>query len=191
MDRISFVIFIPDEKKFHLTPNWIVYGLWFTTIGFFWLFDNYFTGDDEFRTIIVFCVAIVTFYYLITSFVKYKSLNGTLNGDVIFEEDRIKVNDKIFELKDINNLDFCVNDYYGKKALTSRGDFDPQLSQGVNNYVTYTDSSGETQTIYFKLATEHHYDCLSPFINAAIKAKKLAFKRGIDIVGIENVSINS
>ena len=130
-------------------------------------------------------------HYIAASFFTYKSLNGTLAGEIEFENDRIVINNKTYELKNISNLDFGFNDYYGQNKPRTYKSANPVLSQGVNNYVTFTDASGETQTVYFKLATEHHYQELTPFINEAIKAKKMDFKRGIDLMGIENISINT
>ncbi|SDT62547.1 hypothetical protein SAMN05216490_4413 [Mucilaginibacter mallensis] len=187
MDRISFTIFIPDGKKFHWTPNWIMLILWTITIGSFWIFDSFSSSNDEFRTIVAYCVGGLSIYFIIASFFTYKALNGTLDGEIIFENSAIIVNDETFELKDINALDFSFFDYYGKTTGSGR-DFNPKMYQGVNNYVTFTDKFNQTHTIYFKMETEHSYLSLDTFINAAIKAKKLQFKRGIDLLGIENIS---
>ena len=187
MDRISFTIFTPDGKKFHWTPNLIVFGSWFITIGAFWIFDNPPSTDNEFRTLIACCVGFLSLYFLIASFFTYKPLNGTLNGKIIFGDTAIIVNDETFELKDINDLDFYFFDYYGKTTGSGR-DFDPKMYQGVNNYVTFTDKLGQIHTIYLKMETEHSYLSLDTFINAAIKANKMQFQRGIDLLGIENIS---
>jgi hypothetical protein len=190
MDRISFTIFIPDGKKFHLTPDWIVFGLWMIMIGFFWLFDGYFSPSGVFGFICIAGVFLTTMYYLITSFWSYKSLNGILKGEIIFENDRIIIDGKSYELKNIFNLDFNFNDYYGKKDLRMYKSVNPMLSQGVNNHVTFIDNTNQTQTIYFRIGGERQQVALSPFMNAAIKAKKMEFKQVIDLIGIENASIN-
>jgi hypothetical protein len=55
--------------------------------------------------------------------------------------------------------------------------------------MTFSDKNNDSHLIYFKMQTQHSYLLLSSFINEAIKCKKMEFKRGIDLLGIENVSI--
>lgn len=186
MDRISFTIFIPDEKKFHLTPNWIVYGLWFTTIGFFWLFDSYFPGHDEFRAVAAICVGLISLYFLITSFFKFEPLNGTLSGRIIFEKDSIVINDKTFELKDIKKLDFVFGDYYEERSGSGRG-FSPKIYQGVRNSVTFTDATNQAQAVYFQMMGKHSYMSLYDFINEAVRLSAMSYLRAEDLIGAENV----
>ena len=187
MDRISFTTFIPDGKKFHWTPNWIMFGLWASAIFLSWLLDYPHSPYNDLKGWVLICVGGLSLYFLIASFFTYKPLNGTLSGEIIFGDAAIIVNDETFELKDINDLDFYFFDYYGKTTGSGR-DFDPKMYQGVNNYVTFTDKLNQTHTIYFKMETEHSYLSLDTFINAAIKAKKMQFQRGIDLLGIENIS---
>ncbi len=186
MDRISFTIFIPDGKKFHLTPDWIVFGLWLLVCGFFWQFDIYFPGHDEFRTVVAICLGLISLYYLITSFFKFQPLNGTLSGRIIFEKDSMVVNDKVFELKGIKKLDFAFGDYYEQRSGSGRG-FSPKIYQGVRNSVTFTDSSDQTQTIYFQMMGKHSYMSLYDFINDAVRLGTMSYLRAEDLIGTENV----
>ena len=193
IEKVSFQLYEPSEKKNWVTPNVIVYGSWFLTIGFFWLFD----GDssnaalNSMRTYAVFCVGGISLYYLAASFFTYKPLNGNLDGEIDFTQNGITINGKLFMLKDIVNLDFFFINYYGEKPTGGvRGNFDPWFSQGVSNWISFTDNAGNDYKFYFQLKFKEHYQDLAPFINVAIKANKITFKRAIDLVGIENVSIN-
>jgi hypothetical protein len=189
MDRISFDIFEPEKKRFHLTPNWIVFGLWFLAIGFLWLFDNILPDIGTVRGIVAGCIFLISMYYLIVSFATYKPLSGKLEGEIKFVDDCIIINGKSFDLKNISAIDFSFYDYYGKSSTYGRS-FDPKLYQGVNNNISFIDNKNETHLVYFKMQTEHSYLSLAPFVNQAIKLNKMPFNRGIELLGIENVSIN-
>jgi hypothetical protein len=192
LTMVSFPIYQPEEKRFRITPNWIVMGSWALTIIIGWLITDVFPVNNEIRSdwgISYGIVFIITIFFIITSFSTYEPLNGALNGEIKFNNDGIIVATKVFELKDIANLDFGFNDFYGQKIIRGYKSVNPILSQGVNNYVTFTDNNNEEQVIYFQLKAKDEYKSLSPFINEAIKLKKMQFKQGIDLVGIENVSI--
>jgi hypothetical protein len=189
MERLSFDIFKSEKKKFRLTPNWIVLSLWAITILFLWIFDSVFPPNSAGRVIWLACVLAVTIYYLISSFFAYEPLKGILNGKIIFENGSITLYKEVFELKDISGLDFEFKDFCGKRILQMGANCNPTLSQGVGNYITFIDKNSQTQLIYFKLETKQSYLLLSPFINEAIKLKKMEFKRGIDLLGIENVVV--
>jgi hypothetical protein len=189
MERISFDIYIPDQKKFHLTPDWIVFGLWFIVIGFFWALDGVLPDSGYYRGFAALMVAIVSIYYLITSFWTYKPLNGKLEGQIVINQDSFIINNTAYSLKDIYNLDFLIYDYYGKSSTIGRS-FSPRLYQGVNNYISFTDKNNEDHLVYFKLQTEHSFQSLAPFINRAIKLNRMSTSRGIELMGIENISIN-
>jgi hypothetical protein len=75
--------------------------------------------------------------------------------------------------------------------MSSNGrDLNPKLYQGVGNYITFSDNMNVTQTLYFQMLNKDSHLALSPFINEAIRAKKMSFNRGIELVGIENISTN-
>jgi hypothetical protein len=189
MDRISLEIFEPEEKKFRLSPNWIMVILWLVPVLLLWAIkgDNSGPPNDFVIGYFVF-LFLLTMYYLISSFFTFKPLNGKINGEIRFENDTIMIDDKTFKLGDINVIDFSFFDYRGQSSMYSR-DFNPKLSQGVNNYVSFTDNKNQSQTIYFRFQSKHGYQALAPFINEAIKLKKMEFKRGIDLLGIESISV--
>ncbi|HVS91118.1 MAG TPA: hypothetical protein VHE59_03735 [Mucilaginibacter sp.] len=189
MDRLSFDIYIPDGKKFHLTPDWTVFGLWFIAIGFSWAIDGVLPNSGDYRGYIALIVGLVTAYYLIASFFTYKPLNGRLEGELIFNNDDLTINGATYPIEDIYNLNFFFEDYYGKSTGTGRS-FGPRRYQGVNNYISFTDKNNEDHIIYFQLKTEHSYLSLAPFINRAIKLNRMTVNSGIELLGIENVSIN-
>lgn len=188
MDSISFDIYIPDQKKFHLTPNLIVFGIWLIMAVFFGVFDGVIPNSGDYRGYAALIGLVVSVYYLFISFFTYKPLNGKLIGKIVFTDDHFEINNTPYYLKDTYDLDFFIEDYYGKSSSNGRS-FDPRLYQGVNNYVSFADKNNEDHIVYFKLPTQHSYLSLAPFINRAIKLNRMAINRGIELLGIENISI--
>jgi hypothetical protein len=190
MEKVSFPIYISDGKKFHWSPDWILPPLMLIPLFILWIFDL--KRNDplySFLMTYIFILYPISILFLFASFFRHKPLNGTLKGEVMFEKDKIIADNITFELKDINNLDFWFFDYYGYKSNTSSKNFNPKIAQGINNYVSFTDGTGKEQQIFFQLKNKNQYKELAPFINEAIRLKKMQFKQGIDLVGIENVSI--
>ena len=187
MDRISFDIFEPDNKKFHFTPNLIVYSLWFIIIGFFWLFDNILPEIKEARTIVACCVGLISVYYLVTSFFKYEPLNGILKGKIIFNNDSILINEKVYQLKNVTGIDFGFIDYYGEMKISYRGNFNPLISQGIHNFVTFFDSDKKTIKVYFRMQGKYGSQALHAFINEAVQCGAMSYYRAIDLIDVENV----
>lgn len=192
MKPVSFSIYIPDGKKFHWTPNSIFAPLWLIPIFLVWIFEDYVAIGDPFHSYLVFYygfLGLISIYYLIASYWRREPLYGVLKGEIIFKKDAIVINKEVYQLLGVSNLDFRFKNYYNMPSNSLQADFNPRLSQGVNNYVAFTDSKGHEHIIYFKLYVKYHYKELAPFLNEAIKAKKMEFKQGIDLVGIENISI--
>jgi len=189
MDRVSFEIFEPGEKKFRLTPNWVIGILWFVPILLLWAIEGDNSGPQNGFIMAYFIfLGILTMLCLIISYSIYKPLKGKITGNLNFEDGQMMIDDKVFKLSDLAAIDFSFYDYYGQKSIFG-SDFDPKLSQGVDNYVSFTDSKNQSQTIYFRVQSEHGKDALAPFINEAIKLKKMERERGIDLLGIESITI--
>jgi hypothetical protein len=188
VDRISFDIFEPDKKKFRLTPNLIVYSLWFLTIGFFWMLDGVLPIIKEIRTYVACGIFLISLYYLITSFFKYEPLKGILKGKIIFNNDAMIANEKIYDLKSIRDIDFGFINFYGELSTGWRGNFNPLISQGVNNFIKFTDSSNQSVQVYFRIQGKHGSQALYPFINEAVKLGAMTYYRAIDLIDVENVT---
>jgi len=186
MDRLSFDVFEPDKKWLHLTPNGIVFILWGVTIFFLWAFDSVLPPNSTGRIVWLILVGLISLYYLTTSFFKYKPLYGQINGKIIFQGDSFTIRDKAFNLKDITLVDFGFSDFYGRKSMFNN-DFNPQMSQGVKNYISFTDEKNQPQKFYFRMMTKNSAITLYPFINEAVKWKAMSFDRAIELIGIENV----
>src|SRR5690606_36628066 len=92
----------------------------------------------------------ITLFFLVGSFFRYQPLGGTLKGDIGFTIEGIRVNDILYPMTDITAIDFFINDHYGNNASLAQT-LTPRLSQGVNNYVKFTDAGGREHQYHFKL----------------------------------------
>ena len=127
-------------------------------------------------------------YYLFISFVTYEPLDGLITGEIEFKDDRLIINDKVFELKELSAIDFSLNDYYGRNRFPYRSNFSPALSQGVDNFVTFKDNADQVHLIYFRIQGKHGAQNLQLFINASVKLKAMSYYRAIDLIDVENVT---
>lgn len=192
MDKVSFEIFEPEEKTFRFTPDRVIGILLLVPLLMLWVFNVNYKLGGVFGTIVTIYfigVFVAAFFLFMFSFTFYKPLKGKLNGEIQFERDRIVVNGTFFQMQDIRDLDFNLGDYFGKKEIRLYTSVNPRLSQGVDNYVTFIDIKNQNQQIYFKIADPQGQILIAPFINEAIKMKKMEFKRGVDLIGIENINI--
>jgi len=170
MEKVSFIIFEPEKETFRLTPTWISLILIGMTCLIIWVFNDI---SHVFVSIFALVAGLTIAYFGFSSMFSYSPLNGTLNKELAFEGDNIIIDDKIFKLEDINNLDFKIIDYYGETRGYKRG-LEPRLSQGVRNTFSFTDTNNKTQTVYFKLESNNHYQLLLPFIDKTRKLGKTA-----------------
>ena len=173
-EQVVFEIFEPDGKKFHLTPNWLMLFLWLPTMASLYCLSNNILIQYKVEVLIwIISVFAIYLFFSISSYFTYMPLFGVLKGEIEFKNDAVTVNDKAIKLSEINNINFTINDFYGQRS-TAWHSFNPKYSLGIDNYFTYTDNLNQAHIIYFKLATEHHYESLSPFIEEAIKSKKMS-----------------
>ncbi|NCD69474.1 hypothetical protein [Mucilaginibacter agri] len=189
MDRIYFLIFTPD-KKFRFTPNWIMLITSTLLIAYSWLIQGVPTESILItcRDLFLIAALLVGLYFTVGAFWLYEPLEGLLEGRIEFEKDKIRVNEKIYELKDIINLNFRFNNFYGERLVRLGKSFNGLLSQGVNNYVEFKDQNAEVYGFYFRLDAKNEYLSLAPFINEAIKLNKLSLAKGVELLGIENIN---
>jgi len=176
MDCIPFDVFIPDEKKFRLSTDGIVLGLFVAVIATNWI-------DADFAALAAFGAFAACVYFLIGTFWRKKPLEGTIAGTIKFCNDKIMVDEETISFDDIVEIDFLFSNYYRKLEPNGRRSFNPRFSQGVDNYVTYIDRAGDKYIVNFRLKTEaEHYE-LVPFVTLAVKAGKMPVSRAIELFG--------
>jgi len=176
MEDVSLEIFIPNDKQFYFTPNIVIISIFAISLLVCSLSEKYLGANSilyNFFVIIGVFDLLVGIVFLFLSGFLHKHLNGELDGEITFKKSGITIDDREFELKAINDIEFNLSDYYGYRT-TTRGNFSPTLSQGVDNYVKFTTGDGEPYGIYFQLQNKDHYKDLLPFINEAKSRGKMS-----------------
>jgi hypothetical protein len=150
----KFAIFKKTDK-FYWTKNRVIYSSFFLCIGIIWLkrnvlhiktdiLDNLFLGMIG---IGFFALIIV----MILGFSKPDALRGKLEGFITFREDSIEVDEEVFLISELKNLNITNEDYYGKMIPRGRGNFNSPLSNGVDNSIILTFLSDEKKIYNFEL----------------------------------------
>jgi len=187
MNNTEFQIFEPSIVKKPTNKNMIVFLIYLFAVIFFWTTDKYFSSSDFFRyfknSYLFFGVSL-SIYWLISGLLTYESLNGKFNGYLVFADDAFQINDELIRLKDIKSLNIFGEDYYGQQTRGVKLDFNPSLSQGVNNYFEFTDLENLTRKIYFKQHEKNSHRQLKSFIACGAKLNKISLIRATELLGI-------
>jgi hypothetical protein len=180
MEDSKYQIFEQSEAKKIVSYNWIMFRIWAFALTFFWVTEKYFVPNDFYKgfknTYLILAVLLST-YFLLVGLWSYKPLKGELRGYIEFKMDSIDIDNETFQLKNITQMDISNSDYYGRQTRGIRLDFSPGLSQGVNNYIEFTDTSGFYRKVYFKKTSKDQYKELSDFIILGIRAGKIPSSR--------------
>ena len=128
---------LTKSKKFYWTINSRIYTiLLFTVLPVFIKLNLFKNQNVTFFDKTLFVISICTILYGFTigllKFNKYKTLKGELISDLEFLDDKIIIGDKQYLLKDIQKIEINAFDFKGLIKY-SKGDFDGNLSNGVDN----------------------------------------------------------
>ena len=189
MNNTKYQIFEPSLAEKSTSNNVVMFLIWTFALSFFWLTDKYSSPNDflrYFKNIYLICAVMLSIYWLIGGLWTYKSLEGSFNGTLVFEEDAFQVNMELIKLEDISAINIFGGDYYGQRTRGVVINFDPSLSQGVNNYIEFTDLEKLVRRIYFKQTENDQFRELKTFIINCTKLNRLSVIRATELLGITN-----
>ncbi|MEO5777734.1 MAG: hypothetical protein ABIQ27_12580 [Flavobacterium sp.] len=114
---------------------------------------------------------------------KAKPLKGKLDGFLIFEMDKIKIQEETFTLEQIKNIEISNDDYYGKMNGSGRGNFGPALSNGTDNTLKLKLLSGELKTYSYEMYDGNDFqkvknELMNYYLNGKIEFSNLAYVLG-------------
>jgi hypothetical protein len=183
---VNFDIF-QKQKKITLTENLIVYCS--LTIFFLlaWLFSktDLETVENIFKGLAI-STLLLGIYFKINQHTKYEKLNGKLIGKIEFYKDRIKVIDREIFLDQISKLDFEFNDYEGNYRPPMRGDFNPALSNGVDNSIKIDLLTKEKIHLNVKINYEGQPKQLREYLVEYMKTDKISAYKVATVLGLRN-----
>ncbi|MFC3197699.1 hypothetical protein ACFOET_08750 [Parapedobacter deserti] len=181
-----FQLFIPNKQQHFITVDGVVVVLWLVYFTIFWGFEGLlFSKGSLIGMVYGISLVCVSLFLLIAFHFRYEPLRGKLQGDIVLAADGIHVNDHYYALTDITSIDFFVGDYYGHNP-PMRHTLNPRLSQGVNNYIKFTDAIGKEHQYYFKLFSANGSQELYPIIKQATVLGKMPLLRGLELLGIND-----
>lgn len=184
----EFNIFI-KKKKIYITNSLIVYSLLFTILIIGYTKDKIFNlSDNNLLDKIYLALVIIVVGYSIVSLLitlsMYKILKGKIEGTLSLEKDIIRINNFNYFLKDISNINLFVNDYKGNFISRGKGDFDPCLSNGVDNSIILTLTNGEKISTNFQQLKEKEILKAKEELIHYYHEDKLHFLKLIELFGI-------
>lgn len=145
MERLAFDLVSEKKKsKFDIAISekffYIGLGGVLLLLALSWVFRNYFNINlitldavKYIMYILLICIGIGTFY----GFFDYNGNNRIISGIITFDENEITLNHiEKFELSEIKNLTFSLDDYKGR-PINVMSDGDPNRSYGGDNFVKF------------------------------------------------------
>lgn len=184
----TFKIYTP-VKKVYISNDLIVYLL----IGFGVLSATSFAISNLIGRNLSLIIGMVFLICLILSFLvcvglairavfKYQPLYGVLSGQVIFENDSISVDNRVYELDDISKINFAIIDHKDL-YIGRRGGLDGRKSQGVGNTFSFMVDNKQL-TYQFQLLYKGQIKEIKDQLISYHIAGKLHFLHLIELLGI-------
>ena len=148
------------------------------------IFKTDFSSFDKFLMIIMITAFGIGIFLQIFRFAKPDPLRGELNGFITFNMDEIIADYSVFKLDEITKLEITNDDYYGKGKGNSKGSFNSNLSNGVDNKLIILLNTGEKKNFYYELYNSDDLQKVQyELINYNLKGK-LDFQNLINVLGI-------
>lgn len=182
----KFVLF-NKSNKFYWSTNKIIYSiilLCFCIILFKQKILN--LEKNSFDNLLLSTIFFVLLCGLVLKFIgftKIEPLRGNLEGYLSFEKEFIKINDGIYSLEIINNIQIQNDDYSGKTLNTSTGNFGPALSNGTNNFIIIFLKTGKVKKHQFEIVNSNDFQKIRTTLIEYHVKKKIDFWELANILG--------
>lgn len=183
----KFAIFKKTEK-FFWTKNRIIYTIYFVCL-FIILINQKLLNLQSVTFILGGVVAIMSFAVLFWSIFRMDypdSLKGSLEGFIVFKNDFIEIEKENLSINQIKNIELSNEDYYGKRLIRTRGDFNSTFSNGVNNQIKITFLSNEQKTYHFQLLNSNDFQNVRKELIEYYKKGKITFDNLCKVLGEES-----
>lgn len=158
-------IYIPNTKlnffqKWALTEQLSFLSLSIMIIMLF--LNNFFYIDSDFKTHyilkIIYSLCLVPFILNLTyRYWEFERINGKLEGEISFEANGVKINEKLYLFSEIKDFHISYGNVYHQP--TGNKKIGPYLSQGVDNHISFYHNSKFFKT-YFQLYSTSQYDAI-------------------------------
>ena len=148
----TFKIFTASEK-FVWTRKGILFGIFLLSSALL-MFKVYVIRDSDFfndslAQVFGFISVVAIILGLLNSFFP-EELKGKLNGELILDYSKIKINDKVYELNDIQSIKINTGPFNGQ-LIWGYNAFSEKVSNGIYNDFTIKLKSGKEEKYYFQI----------------------------------------
>lgn len=186
MNSNQFKIFIQDSR-FRFTTNRILYTLLIIFALVDYLFNklNITSEISELPSMLLGITAFTSFILLIASYFRIQKLHGILTGILEFKNDSIIIDNNIILIESIEQIDFQLTDYIGRRERISRYELNlnAKISVGVNNICDIKTIDGDTHSVCFQRIKSNDIQKVRAELIHYHKVGKITFKRLIHILG--------
>ena len=187
-----FAIYHKSES-FRPTTNQVFYTFNVAVLSI-WIFLETIAKTELFSRALGWAVAISWLMALSAMLIgKFKSppLRGILEGFISFQNDKIIVENEIFNLNDIKRIKLTNDDYYGKIRYLGRGNFNASYSNGVDNELLIELNSSVVKVYNFEIYNSADFQKIEPELINYYLQGKLEFSLLTNLLGLEkNDEIN-
>lgn len=155
----------------HMTEDYKVFNIYKPAKGFVWTrekiiyvligipflalaFAIYILGipDKELPKWFLWMIGLPLCIGLIGGFINFwfpEELKGKIEGKIIFEKDKITIDNEIFWTKDLKYIEVTQNNYRGR--YIPRNGFDGMFSQGCNNMLKFRTLNNYERHVLFQI----------------------------------------
>ena len=185
MNFNQFSIFYKDNK-FRISANVIYLILILIFLLEFLL--NYFLQKSfliKVKDYQIYSIFFLLFTLQIISHFRRKTLQGEIVGIIEFKKDNIQVGNTKYHLNQISKLDFKVDDYYDQYISSGRGDLNPKLSTGTDNFCKIEFKDGSKKVIYFQIKFENDFNKLKELLVEYYSQEKISWLKLLELLKID------
>ncbi|RTY86451.1 hypothetical protein [Flavobacterium sp. GT3R68] len=174
----SFPIFEPSNKIFQPTKGNI---LSLAALAFF-IIISVVKNPHPYIKITAVVLVLVWSFYITTNSLRYQSLNGKYEGTLTFNATDLSINERKINISEIKTIHVGTSDYEGKER-GSKNIF--PMSNGTNNLLELTLTSGEVIKLFFKINFMQH-ESLKPFVISLVKNERISFEKALEVLKLDD-----
>lgn len=185
----KFEIFKKTDK-FYWTKNRTIYSIFFSCLLVLFINQKFLQIESGLIAMIfgigMIILTFVALFWSIFGISIPDSLKGELEGFIIFKVDAIEIGKEIFPINTLKKIYIYNEDYYGKRIIRSKGDFNSTFSNGVNNYLVITLLSNEQKKYYYQLLNSNDFQNIRKELIEYHKLGKITFENICKVLGEES-----
>jgi hypothetical protein len=185
----KFAIFKKTDK-FYWTKNRTIYSIFFSSLFIIFINQKFLNIQSDLVTGIfgggIAILGFVALFWSIFGIENPDSLKGSIEGFIVFKDDAIDIGKETFPINILKNVEISNEDYYGKRRVRSKGDFNSTFSNGVKNYLTITFLSNDKRTYNFQLLNSNDFQYVRKELVEYYKHGKITFENICIVLGEES-----